>query len=262
MNKKKEALIIIAIVLIVLLAATALFFGVRGCLILRYRKTPVNLPDGFTITAHTGCMGTEENSFESIRLGVENGANTVEFDVSFLSDGTAVLSHDEPTGDEITLEEAFAYFSQFDGISANVDIKSTANLAEIETLAMKYGISDRIFLTGVKESYVDAVKKSCPNVEFYLNIDVDKSKADNGEYIATLIEKVRNCGAIGINCNYKNVKAELVKAFHDAGLSVSLWTVNSEFNMHKILNFAPDNITTKNPDVLSEITENRQKIQK
>lgn len=262
MNKKKTVLIIIAVILIVLLVAVALFFGIRGCLILKYRKTPVDLPDGFTITAHTGCMGTEDNSFESIKLGVENGASIVEFDVSFLSDGTPVLSHDEPTGDEITLEAAFAYFSQFDGISANVDIKSTANLAKIEMLAKEYGILDRIFLTGVNESYVDAVKKDCPNVAFYLNIDVDKSRADDTEYIASLIKKVRDCGALGINCSYKSVKPELVKTFHDAELLVSLWTVNSEFDMHKILNSAPDNITTRNPDVLSEITENRQKIHK
>ncbi len=262
MNKKKGILMIIGIILIVSVIAAALFFGIRGCLILKYRTMPVKLPDGFTVTAHTGCMDTKENSFESIKAGVENGADTVEFDLSFLSDGTAVLSHDEPTGDEINLEEAFAYFSQFDGIYANVDIKSTDNLAEIERLAKEYGILDRIFLTGVKESYVDDVKTNCPNVTFYLNVDIDKSKADDDEYIDSLVKKVRDCGAIGINCNYKNVKTKLVKAFHDAGLSVSVWTVNGEFNMHKMLNLAPDNITTKKPDVLSETVQKRQKIQK
>ena len=259
MNKKKLALKVIAIILTVALVGVGMFFGVRFSALKKYNNMPLNLPNGFTVTAHTGCMGTEENSFESMKIGVENGAQIVEFDVRFLSDGTPVLAHDEPTGDEITLEEAFAYFAQFDGIKANVDIKETKNLAQIEYLAKQYGILDRIFLTGVEEKDIEAVKRDCPEITYYLNVSVDKKKADDSEYIASLIKKVKDVGAIGINCNYKNVKAELVKGFQNAGLLVSLWTVNGEFDMHKILNMAPNNITTRNPDKLSEIIANRQK---
>ncbi len=259
MNKKKLICKIIVIILTLAVVGVIMFFGIKHITLNKYKNMPLNLPDNFTITAHTGCMGTPQNSFEAMKMGVENGAQIIEFDIRFLADGTPVLSHDAPKGDEITLEEAFAYFAQFDGIRANVDIKETKNLAQIEYLATKYGILDRIFLTGVGEDFVEAVKNDCPNITYYLNVTVEKGKANDSEYISSLIKKVKDAGAIGINCNYKNANAKLVKAFQDAGLLVSLWTVNKEIDMHKILNMAPNNITTKSPDMLCEIIANRQK---
>jgi glycerophosphoryl diester phosphodiesterase len=64
---------------------------------------------------------------------------------------------------------------------------------------------------------------------------------------------VKDNGAIGINFNKDSATKELVDTFHNNGLLVSIWTVNEEKDMHKILYFAPDNITTRNPDVLKEI---------
>ena len=72
-----------------------------------YKSQPLSLPQGFTYTAHTGCCGTEDNSLEAIKVGIEHGADIVEFDLNFLSDGTPVLAHDKPKGNEITLDEAF-----------------------------------------------------------------------------------------------------------------------------------------------------------
>ena len=48
-----------------------------------YKTQPLNLPENFTYTAHTGCCGTEDNSLEAIKVGVEHGANIVEFDLYF-----------------------------------------------------------------------------------------------------------------------------------------------------------------------------------
>ena len=47
-------------------------------------------PRAFTVTAHTGAMGTPENSLESMRVGFEN-ADIVEFDVRFNADKIPVL---------------------------------------------------------------------------------------------------------------------------------------------------------------------------
>ena len=118
---------------------------------------------------------------------------------------------------------------------------------------MKYGIEDRIFYTGINEEDVETVKKDSPQVKYYLNVDVKASKADDEEYIMSLVEKVKNAGAVGINFNYKTATKELVDIFHENGLLVSIWTVNDEYNMYKILSFSPDNITTRNPDELSRI---------
>ena len=46
-----------------------------------YKNMPLKIKSDFTYTAHTGCVGTPDNSLEAIEVGVANGARIVEFDV-------------------------------------------------------------------------------------------------------------------------------------------------------------------------------------
>ena len=48
------------------------------------------------ITAHSGCEGTPDNSLESVRAGVDLGADFVEVDVRLDPEGTPRLTHDMP----------------------------------------------------------------------------------------------------------------------------------------------------------------------
>ena len=212
-----------------------------------------NAPKDFTLTAHTGCMGTAENSLESIKAGVQNGASVVEFDLRFTSDGEPVLSHDEPVGGEVTLDKAFDYASQFENIKINVDVKTCDAICKVYPLAQKYGVEEKIFYTGVHEGFVDSVRKDSPEVPYYLNFKVKRWKKYNEKYILSIVEKVKSSGAVGINFKYTGASEKLVKIFHEHGLLVSIWTVDKEYDMYKILSFAPDNITTRYPDKLSKI---------
>ena len=56
-----KKIIPIIIVLIIAVVAAVIFFGVRAVKMNEY-KNNINIPENFTITAHTGCMKTEENS--------------------------------------------------------------------------------------------------------------------------------------------------------------------------------------------------------
>ena len=252
MNKKK-VIIFFAIILIISIVSTGIFFGVRTMKLNEYKNTEISLPEGFTITAHTGCMGTQDNSLDSIKTGIQNGAHIIEFDLNFTSDGVPVLAHDEPKGGEVTLEEAFAYLRMFKDIKANVDAKTVMALEKVYPLAKENNVEDRIFYTGINEEDVETVKKNSPEMTYFLNMDVKKSKNTDEEYLQSLVEKVKSTGAIGINFNYKNASKELVDYFHKNDLLVSIFTVDDEYNMYKILSFAPDNITTRNPDKLSAI---------
>lgn len=217
------------------------------------KEKPFNLPENFTYTAHTGCVGTEDNSLEAIEIGAKHGAQIVEFDLNFLPDGTPVLAHDKPKGNELTLDEAFKKVSEFENLKVNVDAKSVANLKSVVLLAEKHGISDRIFYTGIELKDVETVKKDSPQVSYYLNVDVEKPKKQTPEYLQSLVDEVKGCGAIGINFNKDNATKELVDIFHENNLLVSIWTVNKEKEMYEILHLAPDNITTRNPDKMEEI---------
>ena len=105
---------------------------------------------------------------------------------------------------------------------------------------------------------MDCVRNNSPQVKYFLNVDVQKSKNTDEIYLLSLVEKVKNAGAVGINFNYKNASKELVEVFRNNGFLVSIWTVDDEYNMYKILSFEPDNMTTRHPDKLSEIVNKMQ----
>ena len=67
------------------------------------------------------------------------------------------------------------------------------------------------------------------------------------------MKKVKDCGAIGINFNKKGESPELTQAFRAEGLLVSVWTANTELEIYEALACSPDNVTTRNPDVLAAI---------
>ena len=208
------------------------------------------LPENFTVTAHTGCLGTSPNTVDSMANGVAAGANIVEFDLNFNDGSEPVLSHDSPSSNAVHLKEAFKFLSKYKNIKANVDVKDTSHLEKVSQIAAEYGVTEQIFFTGIFEKDVPAVKKLCPQIPYYLNFSVILSKKKNISYISDIVETVKRNGAIGINIHYKGASKQLVKAFHNEGLLVSLWTVNSRYQFCKTVKLCPDNITTKRPDRL------------
>ncbi len=246
MTKAKIISVVIGSVLLVGAVVAGGFLINKQKELKKYKSIPLNLPDLFTYTAHTGCLDTDDNSLESIEVGVKNGAKIVEFDLHFTSDNKPVLSHDAPKGSEVTLDEAFAKISEYENLRVNVDLKSTANIEAIRPLAQKHGVLERIFFTGVNNEFLPSVRNQ--GIEYYLNVDVLPAKKHSEEYLLSLVQKVKESGAVGINFNKDNASKELVEVFHKNGFLVSIWTVDKEKDIYKILSFAPDNITTRHPD--------------
>ena len=255
-KKQKIAPAAVCVALVAVCFTGGYFYG-RHQKLLAYRADATPLPAGFTYTAHTGCVDSKDNSLESIEKGAENGAKIVEFDLNFTADKTPILSHDDPKGGEVTLEQAFEKLSEYETLGANVDVKNTANLAGVQALAEQYGLLDRIFYTGIALSDVEAVRRNSPKIRYFLNVNIEKSKNRDADYIASLVRTVSDCGAIGINFSKKYATKEIVDAFHDAGLLVSIWTADSDYDIYRILTLAPDNITTRRPDKLKDIVKDR-----
>lgn len=218
-----------------------------------FKKNIPVTPKGFTVTAHTGCLGTVPNTVDSMEKGVNAGADIVEFDLNFDKNGEPVLSHNEPEAGAVHLKEAFKFLSEHKNIKANVDVKDTSNLGSVLKYAEEYGVLGRIFFTGIFAKDVSAVERLCPQIPYYLNYSVSLNGNNDEAYISHIVETVKNSGAIGININYKTASKQFVKAFRSEGLLVSLWTVNSKCGFCKVLKLRPDNITTKRPDVLCDM---------
>lgn len=251
MKHKKDVAIILLVLFVVGFLTGMAAYNFRFLI-----RSHFDLPEGFTVTAHTGSMKTEDNSLESIRVGLEN-ADIIEFDVLFNSEGVPVLAHDNPENATVTLEEAFVILSENKSAKANVDLKTDENLDKIQLLAEKYNVLDQIFFTGVKEEKVDAVKTLCPKIKFYLNFEPKKLKCSDDEYISEVIAKVKGYGAVGLNCPFGKVTGKFVSVCRENGLSVSLWTAKNTLQSKKILALSPDNITTRIPDKVNEIIESK-----
>lgn len=203
-----------------------------------------------TVTAHSGCENTPDNSIGSVLKAFDSGADIFEIDIRFDENGVPVLSHDAPKGGEVKLDEVFYKMSERKDMLCNLDIKATDGLKAVLLCAKKYDLLDRIFYTGITEAFVESVKKETPEISYYLNTDVASPEDHSSEYISSLVDKVKNSGAIGLNCYFRNVTEKLIEAFHESGLLVSVWTVNEETDMIRMMKMKPDNITTRKPMLL------------
>ncbi len=210
--------------------------------------------NNFTITAHTGCMNTTPNSTESMLAAFKVGADIAEVDVRFDSNGIPVLSHDTLSEKNVytPLSRIFELLKQYPDKKLNVDIKETSNLNAIQTEAERLGVTEQIFLTGVEDDFVNAVKAQCPKIEYYLNFGKASNMCKFESYIKFLIDKTKTSGAVGINMRKDSCNKKLVDRFKNENLSVSVWTINtfSEFQMYKEMGV--NNITCKNPDEICQ----------
>ena len=210
-----------------------------------------------TVTAHTGCEGTADNSLEAIKKGYASGADIVEFDLRFTESGEPVLSHDADGKNCATLKEAFELVAQCENLKVNVDCKTVENIAIVPKIAEECGVSGRFFYTGIEAEKVEAVQKNSPGIEYYLNTKVSKLRKNSEKYIRSLVKLIKDNGAVGINIRFTNASKKMVEIFHEEGLMVSVWTVNKEKDMHKVLLLGCDNITTRQPTKLIEIINSK-----
>ncbi len=222
-----------------------------------YRKSESfirSLPDGFTLTFHAGALKTEPNTVESIEAALAYGAEIVEFDVSFRPDGTPVIIHNaSPKENEgVLLDDALRTVASDSKCRINLDIKSIANLPQVDALVKKHNLFDRVFYTGVFAEWVETVK-STSDIPYYLNRNVSAEESESEELLQKLADEIIGFGAIGLNSNFRNASATVTRIMHQNGLLVSLWTINNSRNAAKVISYLPDNITTKKPHILENM---------
>lgn len=241
------------------LVAVAMVIGVADYAVTKtYDEMELTFVDNFTITAHTGAYNTEMNSIEFVQTAIDNGAAVIELDIRQRPDHTVVMSHDivVTNNDGAPLSEAFELLKDTD-IKINLDIKETRALDNMYNLLIEYDLVEQSFLTGIEMINVKAVKESaCKDMDYYLNYMPSRPKVFFDEYREKLIELLEETGAIGINCNYKFANSQLSSLLHKKGYKLSVWTVDKERTAKKMLAIQPDNITTKDPQMINKVIEN------
>ncbi len=206
------------------------------------------------VTAHTGCLGTEDNTVESFLAGIACGADIVEVDVRFARDGIPVLSHDPVSADVeaslVRVSEILHLMEQYPQIRVNFDMKEKQGLRLLGEMISEAGMGARAFFTGIGSDAVDLVRTECPALDFLLAVKPDPLRASEPEYLLSLVDEVLACGALGINVNHKLVTEELVRTIHAADKAVYVWTADDEESMRRMIDLGVDSITSRAVDVL------------
>ncbi|MGC5772813.1 glycerophosphodiester phosphodiesterase [Paenibacillus pabuli] len=225
------------------------------------------------ITAHTGCMGHPDHSFESLQAALTLGADIYEDDIQLTRDGVPVLAHDDDIAladgsrgslAEMTLKELNASMSapiptlqdvleqiRQAGKIMNLDIKTDSALEPVSVLVERMGMAEMVFLSGCE--YGMAVKAGwyAPHIRRLLNVNIQSFESlryDEAMFQACAEGREADC--FGLNVPYQVVRPELVEAVRRYGLDLYVWTVREADDMRRLAQWGVNSITTRDPGKL------------
>lgn len=221
-----------------------------------YEEMSLRFVDGFAICAHTGAYDTPQNSVQFVEACVDNHAESLQLNVRQRMDGTVVMGNDIITtnNDGVELSVAFAMLRDED-ISINLVVDDIKALSALHDLIVEYNMMDRVFLTGIDVFQASRVVEQCPDVDFYINYIPSRIKIFSDDYQQKILDLLDKTGAIGLNCNHANVSRTLADVLHENGYKLSVWTVDKEWTIKRVLISMPDVFNTNEPEYVQQIID-------
>lgn len=252
---------------------------------------------GFKVIAHRGAsQAAPENTLAALTLGMEQGADGVEFDVYRAGDGWLVLLHDKDVLRTTNFKDVFT-----DGRSAKVSELSLAELRRLDAgswksadyagekvptfeealellrgratavieikpedigrdvamIVQKLGIEKEVFVQSFSPRAIREFHEVLPGVTTgYLT--GDKVSDDS---VARAREHLRiavESGASAVVCNYKLADRAYIDEIHRNDFFVWVYTVDDEGVMRSLMERGIDGIITNVPSVLVGLRERGQ----
>ncbi|OIK29190.1 glycerophosphodiester phosphodiesterase [Streptomyces malaysiense] len=220
-----------------------------------------------TAVAHRGDpYRFRENTLDSLRSGLDRGADAVEFDVRLTRDGVPVLLHDD------TLERLWRVERPLSALSAE-EVRGLTD-GGVPTLAEALAATGdsrvMVDLCGrvtrrATERILDVVRQSGAGDRVYYSAGAETMltvrAADPAAEIAltwTTLAPPRPAllAAIGprwLNYRFSLVDRDLIAHVHRAGRLVSVWTPDTRRSLRRLMDLGVDSITTNRVDVLHDL---------
>ena len=194
------------------------------------------------LTAHSGCEGTPPNSLDHVRAAIAGGADFVELDVR-LAAGRLVLGHDADQPDALELETLWPLAA---AAGLNLDVKEERVLAPLAAFLQRKGSQPgQVVVTGCDETWVSRWRSLLPTLPALLNVLVGpESDESASEWELRLVTQALQCGAPGLNADYRLVTPGLRALTRRAGLSLFVWTVNAASDWQALRDLGVDGLTT------------------
>lgn len=210
------------------------------------------------ITAHSGSEGTKDNSWEFIDRFIDGPADCVELDVRQGTDGDLYLGHDGlDETDAIPLAEVLDRLSHHPGIKLNCDLKEPGLERPVRDLGDEYGVLDRLQYSGtlVPEAFGDRAKTAVMyNPENLIPGFYASGEHSSPDAWRTLAAYCAEQAVAAVNVNYRVLDDAAIATLREAGVRLSVWTVDDPQSQLRFARMKVLNITTRRPSALVEAT--------
>ncbi|MCX7030643.1 MAG: glycerophosphodiester phosphodiesterase [Spirochaetes bacterium] len=216
-----------------------------------------------TVTAHAGSLRTPANTPESFKAALAFPIDYLEADVRFTPDNDVYLSHDPLPlplqRNAMRLKDLLKLAASHPKVRLNLDMKEYTGVKEMAGLIKRSGMSSRVLLTGIERDAVSRVRGHVDGLPYLLNAHPNLWYRITATGAAAFVRTVRASGALGLNVDHPFITRRLARVLSTAGLSVSVWTVDGEPEMRRILHLPVDNITTNRIDTLLALRNGRSR---
>ncbi|WP_174704791.1 glycerophosphodiester phosphodiesterase [Paenibacillus physcomitrellae] len=228
-------------------------------------------------------METLDNTLESVRRGIELGADVIEEDVRVTRDGVAVLAHDDlwPAvgGEQIrisqmdfaelrklevevdhagkkgiisfrTLEEMLEIIKP-SGKIANLDLKTDEAINAAAAVVDKLGMLEQVFLSGCEVDRAREAEQRQPKLRKLLNADVKLfTSIPYEQAVSQTCQDALETSCFGINIYHEFITPALLERAQALELPVYAWTVNDTKLMELYADMGVASITARNVEAL------------
>ncbi|MFY9422109.1 MAG: glycerophosphodiester phosphodiesterase [Bacilli bacterium] len=223
------------------------------------------------VVAHRGASGhAPENTLLAFQKAIDMGADCIETDIRRTKDGIIVLFHDEKingkkvneiTFEELraeaskksfqvpTLEEGLAYVKG--KILIDIEFKEDGYVREAVDIIRKYLSHDEFFIRSFEDQVLVQVKEIDPKITTALLLGRDKPEKPIRTRLSEFFpgRRLRRTKADFVSPHYRLLKFFFVTRMNLRKCSVSVWTVNDEKLIKKVLfRNKVDNVVTDYPD--------------
>ncbi len=267
LNKKHIIYAVCAVAVIAILASFTALIAVPSVKRTAIKVAKNNLfeeyysfPEGGIITTENGFADNEKNSLLYVKAAFQNDADCIEVDLCFDKDGKPFIAanSDEIGTNTMPFEYLISFVSEDINTSSqrkrsiNIHLEDASGIKGVSEIITRYKMEEYCFFTGVNINQASFVRKNT-TIPFYLDYEIDKSKAKNAEYAAHVVNEVSGSGAVGINCEADGFSKILTSMFKENWLKISFYGVETEFEIINALEFSPNQIITSDPQLVRSI---------
>ena len=207
------------------------------------------------------------NTVESFQAALEAGVDMIEFDVLPL-DGVLVLAHDREEADErtpLTLDQGLDHFAgeAYDDMQLDVDLKLPGYEAEVVEGLRSRGLDRRALISSHYLESLAKVGELAPGIRRGWSVPNVRRDYSKNPFLAVpaygVLQVMRRripgqaARAIGerrceaLMANRLVVTERLVRAVHDAGGELYVWTVDDAEQIARLEELGVDAVITNDP---------------